>query len=119
VTCPFCLAAYTGFLSAVGMSFLSKETVLAPLIAAFLLVGIASVAWSTRSHRRPGPLVATILGALLVAGARLVWRVPTITYVGAAVLIGASLWNLWLKRPVRRDEPLVKLRLGRSQGDAS
>jgi hypothetical protein len=117
-TCPFCIAAYAGFASALGLGFLFNERVLAPLIAVFLGIGVVTIAWSTRSHRRPGPLVATIGGALVVVAARLVWRVPPLMYAGVAVLIAASIWNLWLKRPARKPEPLVQLRLGRKQGEA-
>ena len=42
VTCPACLAAYTGVLSAFGVVL--SERVLAPLIIAFLVVGVLSVA---------------------------------------------------------------------------
>jgi mercuric ion transport protein len=111
VTCPACLAAYTGVLSAVGLGFLVDERVLAPLIAGSLVVGVASIAWSTRTHRRPGPIAATVVGSAAVVAGRLVWSVPVVLYGGVALLIGASLWNLRLKRP--RGEPLVQLRLER------
>lgn len=109
-TCPACLAAYAGVLSAVGLGFLFNDRVLTPLIAVFLLVGVASVAWSTKSHRRLGPLVATLLGSAAVLVGRLVWNISPVLYSGVALLIGASLWNLWFKRP--RPEPVAELRLG-------
>jgi len=87
-----------------------KERVLAPLIAVALVVGIAAVAWSTRSHRRPGPLILTIVGSVAITCGRLLWNVHPLVYGGGGVLLGASLWNLWLKRP--RKEPLVNIRLG-------
>lgn len=106
-TCPLCLAAYAGMLSAVGLGFLFNERVLGPLIVVFLAIGIFSVAWSARSHRRLGPLVATVVGSGVVVASRLVWNVPIALYTGVALLIGASLWNLWLKRP--QAEPLVQI----------
>ena len=106
-TCPMCLAAYAGVLSAVGLGFLFNERVLGPLIVVFLAVGVFSVAWSTRSYRRPGPLVVTVVGSGAVVAGRLVWNVPIALYAGVALLIGASLWNLWLKRP--QAEPLVEI----------
>src|SRR5579875_3326336 len=102
-----CLAAYAGVLSAVGLGFLFNERVLGPLIVVFLAIGIFSVAWSTRSHRRLGPLVVTLVGSGVVVAGRLVWNIPIALYAGVALLIGASLWNLWLKRP--QAEPLVEI----------
>jgi mercuric ion transport protein len=112
-TCPACIAAYAGVLSAVGLGFLFDDRYLTPLIVAFLVLGNLSVAWSTRSHRNPWPLICTIIGSFLVAAGRLVWSAPSLLYIGVAVLIAASLGNLWLKR--RRPQPLVQLGLGAGQ----
>jgi uncharacterized membrane protein HdeD (DUF308 family) len=106
-TCPACIAAYAGALSALGLGFLFNERLLAPLIGVFLAVGIASIAWSMRSHRHLGPLLLTLLGAAAVISGRLIWSVPTLLYTGVGLLVGASLWNLWLKRPQRT--PLVQI----------
>lgn len=115
--CPFCITAYAGVLSSLGLGFLFNERVLFPLIGVFVAVGLVSVAWSTRSHRQPGPLVITILGSAAVVGGRLVWNVPVVLYGGVALLVGAALWNLWLKRP--RPEPLVEFRLAPKEGTTS
>jgi hypothetical protein len=93
-----------------------KERVLAPLIAVALVVGIVSLAWSTKSHRRPGPLLLSIAGSMAIAGGRLIWNVTPLVYVGGVVLLGASLWNLWLKR--RRPQPMVAIRTARRAGEA-
>ncbi len=110
-SCPVCIAAYAGALSALGLGFLFNERVLAPLIGVFLAIGVGSVAWSTRSHGRVMPLVVTVLGAAGVIGGRLIWAVPSVLYAGVGLLIGASLWNLWLKRP--QPAPVVQLGLAR------
>jgi hypothetical protein len=99
VTCPACLAGYAALLSSAGLGFLFKERVQIPLIGASLLLGIGGVAWSTRSHRRPGPMVATIAGSVAVVVGRLALSLPAVTYLGVALLVFASIWNLWLKRP--------------------
>ncbi len=113
-TCPACIAAYAGVLSSLGLGFMVNERVLAPLIEVFLAAGLVSVAWSTRGHRRPGPLIVAVLGSAAVVAGRLVWSVPALLYGGVALLIGASLWNLRLKRP--RPERLVQLRFARKEG---
>jgi hypothetical protein len=114
--CPICIAAYAGVLSSLGLGFLHDDRVLSPIIAVLLTVGLVSVAWSTRGHRRPGPLAVTVLGSAAVVVGRLIWSVPVVLYGGVALLVGASLWNLWLKRP--RPEPLIQLRLERKEGTA-
>ena len=97
--CPACLAAYFGVASALGLGFLFTEEVLVPLIVVFLVVGVLSVARTSRSHGRYGPLVATVVGAAAISVGRLVFDVPVAVYLGAAFMIGAAFWNLWLKRP--------------------
>ncbi|TAM83679.1 MAG: MerC domain-containing protein [Acidobacteria bacterium] len=106
-TCPACLTAYAGLLSAIGLGFLFNKRVLAPLIGIFLAIGIISVAWSMRTHRRLGLLVMTVVGSAIVVAGRLVWNIPAVLYAGVALLVGASVWNLWLKRP--RPESLVQI----------
>ena len=115
--CPACLGAYFALLSALGLGFLVTERVLVPLIGAFLVVGLATVAYSMRIHRHPGPLVVTFIGSAAVAAGRLIWEVPTILYSGVALLIGAALWNLWLKKP--RHDPFAKPPLARKEGTPS
>lgn len=111
VSCPACFAAYIGVMSAAGLGFLVNERVLAPLILLFLTIGVVGVAWSTRSHRKPGPLLLTVLGSVAVVVGRILWSLPVVLYGGIALLVGASLWNLWEKRPI--SEPLVQLRFER------
>jgi len=116
-TCPACLGAWAALASALGLGFLFQERVLLPLTVGFLVLQLATVAWSARHHRQTGPLVATALGAGAVVLGRLIFRAPPLLYVGIVLLVGASLWNLWLKRLGRpvADPPLVPLRLVRRQ----
>ena len=97
-TCPLCLSAYAGVMSAVGLGFLLTERVLGPLIAVLLLAGLASVAWSMRTHRHAGPLVATLGGSVAVVAGRLVWDLPLVLYTGVMLLVVASLWNFAIRR---------------------
>jgi hypothetical protein len=99
-TCPACLPAYGALLSSFGLGVLVDERVMAPLVAAFLVLGLASVAWTTRRHGRWGPLVVTLLGSLAVVAGRLAWNVPAAVNAGVALLIAGAAWNAWLQ--VRR-----------------
>lgn len=100
-TCPVCLGAYAGLLSAIGLGFIINERVVVPLIALFLAINIVSVAWSTRSYRRREPLLGTLLGSAAVVVGRLMWHVHLLVYSGVALLLAASLFNLWLRRSRR------------------
>lgn len=100
-TCPVCIAAYAGVLSSMGLGFMYQSKYQTPLIVGFLLVGIATVAYSSRTHKKRSPVLLTLLGAAGVVAGKLVWEVPLLMYGGAALLFGATLYNLWLKRPKR------------------
>lgn len=106
-SCPACLAAYTGVLSSLGLSFMLNERVLAPLIVVFLLLGIVSVGRARRSHGNRGPIAVTLAASALIVVGRLIWHVPPVLYLGAGLLIAATLWNLWLKRPKHRPAPSI------------
>ncbi len=115
--CPACLGAYFAVLSALGLGFLVTDRVLVPLIGLFLVFGLGTVAWSTRSHRHLGPLAVTLLGSAGVVVGRLIWNIPTVLFSGVTLLIAAALWNLWFKRP--RSEPFIQLRHERKGGTPS
>jgi hypothetical protein len=98
-TCSFCLSAYTGLLSSVGVGFVATDAGLTGLTAGLLALGLAGVAWSTRRHRHLGPLAVMLLGAGVLLFARFDQPSPTRLLVsGAALAVVASLWNFWLER---------------------
>lgn len=102
-SCPACVAAYAGVLSWLGLGVVLQDAVLTPLIAVFLGASVLSVAWSTSLHGHRGPIATTLAGAAVVTAGRLVWSVPALVYGGAVLLIGASLWNLWIKRSLQAE----------------
>ena len=85
-------------LASFGLGFLARESVLQPLILGFLAVSLLTIAWSTRRHRRPGPVSVAVVGALAVVGGRVLWDVPAALYLGVACVLLGSLWNLIAKR---------------------
>ncbi|MBA3759121.1 MAG: MerC domain-containing protein [Gemmatimonadales bacterium] len=98
-TCSFCLGAYAGLLSSLGVGFLATDAGLSGLTAGLLVLGLAGVAWSTRRHRHLGPLGVMLLGSGVLLMARLDQPSPMRLLVGGAALaLGASLWNFRLER---------------------
>ena len=98
-TCSFCLGAYTGLLSSLGVGFVATDAGLTGLTVGLLALGVAGVAWSTRRHRHLGPLGMMLLSAGVLLMARLNQPSPTRVLVGGAALaVGASLRNFWLER---------------------
>lgn len=106
-TCPVCWGADGALLASLGLGFFINDRVLTPLIIAALVVGIVAVAWTTKSHQWYGPLALTVAGSAAIATGRLVWNVPVLVYGGGAIVLAASIWNLWLKRPA--PVPLVSI----------
>ena len=112
-SCPACWGAYGALLASVGLGFFINEGVLAPLILGALAVGILAIAWTTKSHGRYGPLVLTVAGSAAIAAGRLLWDVPPVVYGGGALVLGASIWNFWLKRP--GPSPLVSIKITKGE----
>lgn len=98
-TCSVCLGAYAGLLSSLGIGLVATEAGLTWLTVGLLTLGIAAVAWSARRHRHLGPLGLMLLGSGVLLVARLDQPSPTgVLVAGAALAVGASLWNFWLER---------------------
>lgn len=108
-TCPACLGAYAGLVSALGIGFLFTRSVLIPLLVFLLLLGVVGGVAAKRRHRRLFPLVLTVAGSIAILLGRIVWDVPVAVYGGAVLLLTASLSNLYL-RGVSSEETLVQLR---------
>ncbi len=98
VTCPACLGAYAGLLSALGLGFLVRSAVLEPILISTLLVGLVSIVWSTLEHRNPWPLALTLLGDLALAVGRYILASQDMQWVRFPLILGGALWNIWLRR---------------------
>lgn len=104
--CPLCMAAYAGILSTLGLGFLFTERVLACLVPVFLVVGVASIAWTLPAHGRKAPLLIAVIASVLIVSGRLVWSAPTAVYLGAPLFLAAAGWNFWLRmKLIRREKP--------------
>ena len=98
VTCPACLGAYAGLLSAFGLGFLVRSAVLEPLLISTLVLGLATIVWSTLEHHHPWPLALTLLGDLAVVVGRYALASQEMQWVGFPLILAGALWNIWLRR---------------------
>jgi len=98
LACPACWPAYAGLLSSVGLGFLTHTAYLLPLTVAFLLVAVGALGFSARSRHGFGPLVTGLAAALIVIVGKFQFESGPAMYFGIALLIGASLWNIWPRR---------------------
>jgi hypothetical protein len=100
------VAAYAGFVSSLGLGFLLTDRVLNPIIVASVIVSVGSAAWNSRRSGRLPPLLMSVAGACAVVAGRVVWSFSFAAYAGVVLLVGASIWTLWLNR---LPEPLVQV----------
>lgn len=99
VACPACWPAYAGFASAVGAGFLLDTRYLLPLTAVFLAVAVAALAFRAPRRRGYGPFAVGLVAAAAVLAGKFVAESDAATYSGLALLVAASLWNGWPRRP--------------------
>ncbi len=97
-TCAACVTAYSGVLASVGGGFVAPGSGLTFLTAVLLVLGLASVAWSTRRHRHFGPLTLVLVGSGVLLTARSGVPSTRVLLAGAAITRAGSFWNLWLER---------------------
>lgn len=102
ILCPVCKPAIAVFLSTVGLGFVVRESVLRPLLLAFLALTIAGLAWSYfKVHRNVWPLaIGVAMSAGLYMGRYIYFgdfENQVLTYASIAGLLVVSIWNLRLK----------------------
>lgn len=95
ITCPACWPAYAGLLGALGLPILMDVRWLLPLTGASLLVAIAALAIGARARRGYAPLLLGLLASAVVLIGKFVFASNPATYLGTALLVGATIWNAW------------------------
>lgn len=97
LVCPLCIPALGPLLASLGLGFVLKFEVIRGLLIFFLGGVVVSLAWSLRLHRKKKIFILGLMGAVLIYAGRYVWFNVSWMWGGAAILIGASIWNLWAK----------------------
>lgn len=95
LTCPLCWPLYAGLLSSLGLGFVNYTAYLLPVTSILLFAALLPLTWRARQRHGYRPLALGLAGAsLLLIGKFLIsWGVASLA--GGALLVGASLWNIW------------------------
>ena len=96
-------------LSALGLSFLRNDAILLPFMGVALLIALWGFWSGRRTHGSSRPLVLAIAGAIaLVAGVVFIHGFPAkqVIGIGAFALVGATVWNAYLRRTCGAPVPL-------------
>ncbi len=96
--CPACWPVWAGLLGAVGLGFLLESAYLLPLTAAFLALALVALGYRARRRRGYGPLGLGLAAAGLILGGKFVLGSSPLLYLGAALLVAASVWNSWPRK---------------------
>ncbi len=96
--CCLGVSAVLSVLSAIGLAFLINDSILLPLLAFFLLVTLFGLYNGYRSHKKKTALIVGIASAIVTF--MFLFILPSISYVGIAGLIIASVLNILHQRSV-------------------
>lgn len=96
-----------GLFSLFGVTLVINPHLQAAAIAAFAVLTLILVALDRRKHGRSGPLVTTLLAALIIVGTMYVAYDKTLETLGLLALFFAAIWDWHLVRctgpsPARR-----------------
>lgn len=98
LSCPGCWPAYAGVLSSLGVSFLMEAEWLFSLTGAALAVSLFTLGFRARRRRGRGPMALGIVASAAIIIGRFAVQLDVVVYIGASLLIGASIWNSWPKK---------------------
>ena len=95
ISCPLCWPAYAGLLSAFGIGFVNYTPYLLPITVLFLMIAVFALAFRAKRRRGHRPAVTGLIAAILIIVGKFILSLSLLTYSGIALLIIASIWNLW------------------------
>jgi len=97
LTCPACWPAYAWLLGVFGVEFINYTPYLAPLMALFLALAIAPMVFQAKSRRSYGPLALGLTAVVVTMAGKFWFNSDLAMYGGLALLVTASIWNMWPK----------------------
>lgn len=106
LTCPICWPAYTALLSSAGISFVNYTPYLLPTIAILLVISLCALAYRAQARRGYGPFWLGLLGSFVTLIGKFVIENDLTLNLGIALLVAASLWNIWPRKLRQRTTPI-------------
>ena len=98
-SCPLCYPAIGGFLTSMGLGFLFEGVYFYILAGIFILLSLFGLAFRAKSRRGYNPFWLGIVGVVTGVLGRY-FTIEILFYIGVAILVAASLWNLIPKKEV-------------------
>ena len=98
--CPACWPAYAGLLSALGLGALLNSRYLLPITAMLLAIAVGALAFRADQRRGYGPFALGVLASAIVIIGKFILVANIVVYVGAILLVAASVWNAWPRQTV-------------------
>jgi len=96
-----CTFLLVGLLSLFGVTLVINPHVQAAAISIFALLTLVFVFFGYRSYRKVGPLILSLIGALVVIGTMYIAFSKIAETVGLVLLIAAGIWS-WRHSVQRR-----------------
>jgi hypothetical protein len=103
LACAACWPAYAALLSSLGVGFLANAQYLLPVTIAALGTALTALAWTSRRDRRP--LLIGAIGAALVLVGKSSLQSNLANFIGAGLLVAASLWSMSFRRGAAAECP--------------
>jgi hypothetical protein len=100
LSCPACWPAYAGLLSSLGISFVDYTPYLLPFTLLFLTISLATMVYKAPARHGYRPLLLGLAASTILLIGKFRYDSDAIMYVGLAILVAASLWNTWPKKPL-------------------
>ncbi len=102
-TCPACLPAYAGILSALGLGFAFDGTWSLVALAILLVVCLFTLAWRANQRNGYKPFLFGLVSSLLMILGKMNIDAEPILYAGSGLLLIACIWNAWpRKKPLEK-----------------
>jgi len=98
LTCPLCWPLYAGVLSSMGLSFVNYTAYILPITAVMISISLFTLGWKAKKRRGFAPLFLGIFASLVLMIGKFYLINNYIFAIGAALLIGATVWNIYPKK---------------------